>query len=145
MFDAKKYFQPGDIKDHLIRSSHLACALASHFSNSPESSTLDRSVVLMRGHGMTVVGSSIEHAVFRAVYAQNNAVVQTTALLLSNAYLHSGISGVFEGKIAAGEEVVYMDDEEVVDSIKINVKTAIRPWRSWAREAEASGLYITLV
>src|SRR5580658_602810 len=34
-------------------------------------------LVLMRGHGATVVGSSIKEAVFRAVYATVNAQLQT--------------------------------------------------------------------
>jgi HCOMODA/2-hydroxy-3-carboxy-muconic semialdehyde decarboxylase len=33
----------------------------------------------MRGHGMTVVGENIPEAVFRAVYAQMNARLQTFA------------------------------------------------------------------
>jgi HCOMODA/2-hydroxy-3-carboxy-muconic semialdehyde decarboxylase len=41
-----------------------------------------RSVVLMRGHGMTVVGGSIQEAVFRAVYTKANAEVELEALRL---------------------------------------------------------------
>lgn len=36
----------------------------------------------MRGHGVTVVGASLELAVFRAIYAEVNARVQTTAYSL---------------------------------------------------------------
>ncbi len=41
-----------------------------------------RSVVLMRGHGMTVVGGSIQEVVFRGVYTKVNAQVELEALRL---------------------------------------------------------------
>jgi ribulose-5-phosphate 4-epimerase/fuculose-1-phosphate aldolase len=97
----------------------------------------------MRGHGMTVAASTIEHCVFRAIYAQNNAQVQTTALLLLSSSLSVG-ARAGDGGNDAELAITYLDDEEVADSIKINTKTALRPWRSWAREAEASLLYVNL-
>jgi HCOMODA/2-hydroxy-3-carboxy-muconic semialdehyde decarboxylase len=42
----------------------------------------DRPVVLMRGHGDTVVGSTIGHAVFRAYYTEVNARLQMQAIAL---------------------------------------------------------------
>jgi HCOMODA/2-hydroxy-3-carboxy-muconic semialdehyde decarboxylase len=39
-------------------------------------------VVLMRGHGSTVVGASLRQAVFRAVYTEVNARLQAEALRL---------------------------------------------------------------
>ena len=39
-----------------------------------------RSVVLMRGHGMAVVAPSIRMVVFRAVYTQLNATIETESL-----------------------------------------------------------------
>jgi HCOMODA/2-hydroxy-3-carboxy-muconic semialdehyde decarboxylase len=42
------------------------------------------SVVLMRGHGMAVVGPSVRHAVFRAIYTQLNAQVELEALKLGS-------------------------------------------------------------
>ena len=41
-----------------------------------------RSVVLMRGHGMTVVGGSIQETVFRSVYTKVNAEVELETLRL---------------------------------------------------------------
>lgn len=43
-----------------------------------------RALVLMRGHGATVVGSSVKEAVFRAVYATVNAQLQPVAMQLGN-------------------------------------------------------------
>lgn len=50
-------------------------ALGRHLANSLG----DHALVLMRGHEATVVGASLEVAVFRAIYAEFNARVQTTA------------------------------------------------------------------
>lgn len=36
----------------------------------------------MRGHGLTVVGESIEESVFRAIYTAENARMQTVSLTL---------------------------------------------------------------
>jgi ribulose-5-phosphate 4-epimerase/fuculose-1-phosphate aldolase len=42
----------------------------------------DRNVVLMRGHGMTVVGPNVRRATYNAVYTQLNARVEMDALQL---------------------------------------------------------------
>jgi HCOMODA/2-hydroxy-3-carboxy-muconic semialdehyde decarboxylase len=42
----------------------------------------DRNVVLMRGHGMTVVGPNIRRATYNAVYTQLNARIEMDALKL---------------------------------------------------------------
>jgi ribulose-5-phosphate 4-epimerase/fuculose-1-phosphate aldolase len=58
--------------DMLIRNAELGKALAQ---------SLDQcACVLMRGHGSTVVGNSIEQVVFRAIYAETNAKLQAQAL-----------------------------------------------------------------
>ena len=57
--------------DLLIRSRDLGAALASDLGANP--------AILMRGHGATVVGDSLRRAVYRAVYMQVNAELQTTA------------------------------------------------------------------
>ena len=57
--------------DMLIRDRHLGAALARSLG--------DCSCVLMRGHGSTTVGSSIEQVVYRAIYAEVNAKLQLAA------------------------------------------------------------------
>ena len=69
----------------LVRNHHLGESLASHFSSS--NSQDSHSVVLMRGHGMTVAAPNIEECVLRAIYAQQNAAIQTNALVTRSAYL----------------------------------------------------------
>ena len=58
----------GNATDLLISNNHLGRALAEHFDG--------HDIVLMRGHGSTVVGGSIKQAVYRAVYAEFNARYQ---------------------------------------------------------------------
>jgi ribulose-5-phosphate 4-epimerase/fuculose-1-phosphate aldolase len=57
-----------------VGSKEEGAALAKVLGNSP--------VVLMRGHGDAVVGPSIKHAVYRAIYTELNAKIQFQALLL---------------------------------------------------------------
>ena len=73
----------GDASDMLVRDAALGAALATTLGNA--------SVVLMRGHGSTTVGSSIPEAVYQAVYAQVNARVQYQAMQLGEVcYLSPG-------------------------------------------------------
>jgi ribulose-5-phosphate 4-epimerase/fuculose-1-phosphate aldolase len=58
----------------LITSNELGTALARTLGK--------KSVALMRGHGNVVVGPSLPIAVFRAIYTEVNARLQTTALAL---------------------------------------------------------------
>jgi ribulose-5-phosphate 4-epimerase/fuculose-1-phosphate aldolase len=59
----------------LVRSAILGAALAKKLGNNP--------VVLMRGHGMTVVADSVKRATVQAAYIQINAQVQLAAMQLS--------------------------------------------------------------
>ncbi|NQD91668.1 class II aldolase/adducin family protein [Pseudomonas sp. CrR25] len=100
----------GMASDLLIRNNELGVALAESLGTA--------SFVLMRGHGSTVVGPSLKHAVYRAVYAEANANLQRDAMRLG--------------------EVIYLSPEEAETS-RINVETQIeRPWALWkARVAKA--------
>ncbi|OAP54238.1 hypothetical protein AYL99_11339 [Fonsecaea erecta] len=141
VFEPRPHFRPGDIKDLLIRSEHLGAGLAALFTNDAADGgggQLDRSVVLMRGHGMTVAATSIEHCVFRSIYTRNNAIVQSTAVMLN--------SSLRLGSDATGDEedLTFLDDDEVADCTGINVKTVLRPWTAWSREVQANPLYVNL-
>lgn len=63
--------EAGGNTDMLIRSSYLGAALAKSLGR--------HSCVLMRGHGSTVVGGTLEQAVYRAIYAETNAKLQLAA------------------------------------------------------------------
>jgi ribulose-5-phosphate 4-epimerase/fuculose-1-phosphate aldolase len=60
------------VTDMLVRTATLGKSLAKTLADKP--------VVLMRGHGNVVVGSTVKRAVIRAVYTEVNARLQTTAL-----------------------------------------------------------------
>jgi HCOMODA/2-hydroxy-3-carboxy-muconic semialdehyde decarboxylase len=97
----------GDATDLLISNNHLGRALAEHFDG--------HDIVLMRGHGSTVVGYSIKQAVYRAVYAELNARYQLQAMQLG--------------------EVTYLTEGEsraCVASIEAQVH---RPWEMWLEQA----------
>jgi HCOMODA/2-hydroxy-3-carboxy-muconic semialdehyde decarboxylase len=71
-----------------------------------------RSVVLMRGHGLSVAAPNVRQAVLRAIYAQLNARVETRALLLGTPD--------------------FLDDKEAERAMP----AADRPWEAWVAESE---------
>ncbi|TQI65341.1 HCOMODA/2-hydroxy-3-carboxy-muconic semialdehyde decarboxylase [Bosea sp. AK1] len=95
--------------DLLIRNNELGAALAKHFDS--------HSIVLMRGHGSTLVAQSLKQAVYRSVYAELNARYQMDAMRLG--------------------EVTYLTAEEADASVR-NVEPQMqRPWALWKEAAEA--------
>ena len=60
---------------HAGQNAALGAALAKKLGNNP--------VVLMRGHGMTVVADSVKRATVQAVYTQIDAQVQLAAMQLN--------------------------------------------------------------
>lgn len=66
----------GDDTDLLIRSGELGAALAECLGS--------HSAVLMRGHGATIVADTLRRAVYRAIYMQVNAELQTAAKSLGS-------------------------------------------------------------
>jgi ribulose-5-phosphate 4-epimerase/fuculose-1-phosphate aldolase len=64
----------GENNGILIHNSVSGAAVAKALGNSP--------LVLMRGHGMAVVGPSVRHTVYRAIYTQLNAQIQLQAMLI---------------------------------------------------------------
>jgi ribulose-5-phosphate 4-epimerase/fuculose-1-phosphate aldolase len=71
---------------------------------------------LMRGHGATVVGRSVRHAVFVSVYLEFGAKLQMQAMTLG------------EIKFLSRGEV-----DQIVD--RLNDYTLNRAWENWARRA----------
>lgn len=74
----------------------------------------DKPVVLMRAHGSVAVGPSLPLAVFRAVYTEVNAKLQTTATLLGG-----------RSRIAALDPL----EGELADAV--NMGAASRAWQLW--------------
>ena len=141
VFDIGKYYEEGDRKDMLIRNTRFGAALASHFSTSDagDSKQPTHAVVLMRGQGFTVQGAGIMDVVLRAVYTQQNASIQTTALLTRAAHFGHG-SQQQDGTA----RVLYLSEEESEGATEMTRWSAVRPWRLWLREVEAQGLYVNM-
>lgn len=102
----------GDGTDLLITSPELGVALSD--------SLADNNVVLMRGHGSTVVANTLKKAVYRAVYVEVNAKLQSEATRL----------GPIEFMTAAEARTAMENIEGQVE----------RPWQLWkmrARQARA--------
>ena len=134
-FDVSQYYELDDIRDLLIRDTRLGKSLASYFSSGPDSIQPDHAVVLMRGHGYTVVAPSIEQCIFRAIYTKQNATIQTTSLSLVAA--HSG-----GGQRSTHSGVQYLHDDELSDTAGISRTGWQRAWELWVREVEAATLYV---
>jgi len=91
--------------DMLISNSQLGKALVAALGA--------RSTVLMRGHGSTVVGSSIEQAIYRAIYAEVNAKLQMQAMGLG--------------------EVTYLSEQEAAKAMATNDTQLARVWDLWSK------------
>jgi ribulose-5-phosphate 4-epimerase/fuculose-1-phosphate aldolase len=128
VFDVADHLRSGDKRDMLVVAEHTGAALAACFDDGG-------AVALMRGHGFTAVGESIEEAVLRAVYTQKNADIQTMALTARRAYVGDG------GRAKAGG-VHYLSEEEASAATEMTKWSAQRPWGLWVREVEASPLYV---
>jgi HCOMODA/2-hydroxy-3-carboxy-muconic semialdehyde decarboxylase len=83
----------GDETDLLIRDARLGAALAKTLGQG--------NVVLMRGHGATIAGPDLRLAVYRAVYTEANARLQSEAMRLGPlTYLSAGESRTASTSIA---------------------------------------------
>ena len=97
--------EAGGDTDMLISSSYLGAALARSLGKC--------SCVLMRGHGSTVVGTSLEQAVSRAIYPEINAKLQLTATNLG--------------------EITFLNDNEAQLSSDMNDGQIPRSWNLWIK------------
>lgn len=105
VFDIREVREDNDL---LIRDRPLGEALARRLGRC--------NCVLMRGHGMTVVGESIPEVVFRAIYTETNAKLQMNAQRL-------------EGPLT------FLSDREGAGATAANRSTLARPWELWKKKA----------
>ena len=106
--DGSALFEIRDVAgntDLLIRDQALGRALAAALGS--------HSAVLMRGHGSTVVGTSLEQVVYRAVYAEINARLQSQAFALG--------------------EVTFLNEAEAALAAATNDTQLARAWELWKR------------
>jgi HCOMODA/2-hydroxy-3-carboxy-muconic semialdehyde decarboxylase len=100
----------GDNTDLLIRNQALGKALAQDLG--------DNAVALLRGHGNVVVGFSIQQVVFRAIYTENNAKLQSDAMRQGN--------------------VNFLTDGEADATARMTDEHLDRPWQIWKKRAQTS-------
>ena len=106
IFDIRDVAGPGT--DLLISNASLGRALARCFAKS--------NIVLMRGHGSTVIAPSLRQVVYRAVYAEINARYQLAAMPLG--------------------EVNYLTAEEA-KSCERNIEAHVQcSWDLWKKQAQ---------
>jgi ribulose-5-phosphate 4-epimerase/fuculose-1-phosphate aldolase len=103
----------GESSDLLIRNRELGAALARTLG--------EHTLVLMRGHGSTVVGNRVKQAVFRAVYTELNAVLQEKATRMG--------------------APVFLTEQEAEATTATNDGQIDRPWQLWLREVAAEGAH----
>jgi ribulose-5-phosphate 4-epimerase/fuculose-1-phosphate aldolase len=103
----------GPATDMLIRNPALGAALAKTLGSAP--------VALLRGHGNVVVGRSVREAVFRAIYTEVNARLESEALRLGQG------------------QVVFLNEEEAKAAAETNSAQIGRPWELWKAKALAEG------
>jgi HCOMODA/2-hydroxy-3-carboxy-muconic semialdehyde decarboxylase len=108
VFEIRTIAGSGTDTDLLIRDRALGAALAKSLGRG--------SVVLMRGHGCTVVGSTVRHAVFNAVYTQISAALQSEAMRLG--------------------AVTYLTREEAEAAAACNAAQIDRSWELWKMRSE---------
>ena len=100
----------GPASDMLVRTPELGKALAKSLGG--------HTMVVMRGHGSTVVGTTLRQAVYRAVYAEWNARLQLDALRLGTP--------------------VYLNREEAKGAAAANDVSLDRAWDLWKRAVRES-------
>ena len=93
----------GPATDMLIRDRKLGAALARTLGTAP--------FALMRGHGSVAVGATLKQVVFRAIYAEVNARLQSEALRLGT--------------------ITFLNDAEAANAARTNDGVIDRPWGLW--------------
>ncbi len=105
VFEIRRFANDGQM---LIRSPQMGHALAGVLADKP--------MVLMRGHGATIVADSLHLVVYRAIYAALNAKLQLDAMRM-------------------GGEVTYLQDDEVALCVETVENTNERAWAMWKKQA----------
>ncbi|HXP30947.1 MAG TPA: class II aldolase/adducin family protein [Stellaceae bacterium] len=101
----------GEDTNMLITDGKLGRALAETLGQKP--------VALMRGHGSIAVGVSLRQSVYRAIYMEMNARLQSEAMRLG--------------------PVNYLTPGEAKGGAEANDRLLERPWALWKRRAMAAG------
>ena len=103
VFEIRQFAKPSPDTDMFVSNNDLGESLAKVAQG--------RDFVLMRGHGYATSASSIRLAVFRSVYAVQNALIQAEAMKMG--------------------QIQYLSHDEAIKSQATIEKTINRPWDLW--------------
>ena len=101
---------------------------------------------MMRRHGFTTWGRGIKEAVYRSVYATNNAKLQSQATMLRGAV--DGLAGeqTEQGSLSLAEySFEGLTEEQAGDAEAANLRAVERPWGLWVQEVKCQALYTSSV
>jgi HCOMODA/2-hydroxy-3-carboxy-muconic semialdehyde decarboxylase len=110
IFEIRNFAKPNPDTDMFVSNSDLGDALSQTMGL--------QYFVLMRGHGYAAGADSIKKAVFRTVYAIQNASIQAEAMKMG--------------------QVQYLTPEEATTSKETIEKTIGRPWQLWTERVKQS-------
>ena len=108
IFEIRNFAKPNPDTDMFVSSSDLGDALSQTMGL--------QYFVLMRGHGYAAGADSIKKAVFRTVYAIQNASIQSEAMKMG--------------------QVQYLTPGEAANSKETIEKTIGRPWQLWSERVK---------
>jgi ribulose-5-phosphate 4-epimerase/fuculose-1-phosphate aldolase len=108
LFEVREATGPVAKRGMMVVNPKLGAFLAKKLGDAP--------VILMRGHGNTVVGATVKQATVRAAYTDINALMQYQALMLN-------------------PEITAMDDAELLQNATENFDVD-RPWENFRRRLE---------
>ena len=110
IFEIRNFAKPNPDTDMFVSNVELGNALSQTMGL--------QYFVLMRGHGYAAGGDSIKKAVFRAIYAIQNASIQSEAMKMG--------------------QVQYLTPGEAAISQETIEKTIGRPWQLWTERVKKS-------
>lgn len=114
VFEIRKF--AGEASSLLITDGELGRNLAEVLGQ--------RSLVLMRGHGSTVVADGLRRVVYRAVYTEVNARIQSAAMQLG--------------------EVEFLSEGEIAETARVIETQVTRAWDFWKLKAAATAKALSL-
>lgn len=148
-YDIETSYDDPQAHDMLIRNAQLGADLAEVFvapenkSVVPLTQSPDTNLVLMKKHGFVTFGTDVKQATYKAIFAQSNARVQTTATLLKNAY-----SGFEAGDTVTKRNGVIESGLQPLTHLQAKGTSAgmgaagHRAWNLWVAEVESQPLYV---
>ncbi|KAJ6439413.1 arad-like aldolase/epimerase [Purpureocillium lavendulum] len=136
VFDTRGFYGDGEKQLTLVNSHELGRALASTLVDSSTSDLVlqkhglpPHTTVLQRGHGFVTWGTSVEQAVYRAIYAQQNAEIQQEAEELAR------------GSSGGAARCEYLGDAEWRDCAAMNDVCWVKAWPLWVAQVRSDPLY----